>query len=165
MDARHTVMLLLPVAGLATAPVALAGEGSPMPPPRRPELRSGIVPVGSLGQPLGRYLRIEGVRGEGFKAGVSTLLVDTVDGQKLREPVPIWVENVDLPGLQRCVLKGHENCRMIGLPPAVEEAARESGEEVSLPQAKWQMQMYFVAASIVSPKEIRVRQAGGKIGP
>jgi hypothetical protein len=99
---------------------------------------------------------------EGFKAGVRTLRVDTVNGRKLREPVPTWVDNVALPEAGRCVLKGYEDCRMIGQPPAVEEAARESGKVIGQPQAGWQMQMFFVATSVVSPDGLGTKGGDGK---
>jgi hypothetical protein len=118
-----------------------------------------------LGQPLGRYLTIAGLRVEEGKVGVRTLRVDTVNGQQLREPVLIWIENVDLPEAERCVLKGYENCRMIGMSPAMAEAARESGKPVKLPQAGWQMRMFFVATSVVSPNELRLRQGAGERNP
>ena len=164
MDTRRTIMSLFSVAGLATVPLVLVAQ---QPPTRFPriELRNSIVPTGSLGQPLGRYLTIAGLRVEEGKVGVRTLRVDTVNGQKLREPVFIWIENVDLPEGGRCVLKGYENCRMIGLPPAVVEAARESGKRVRLPQAGWQMQMFFVATSVVSPNGLRIKEDVGERNP
>jgi hypothetical protein len=155
---------LLAVGLVATVPLVLAAQQAPTRFPRI-ELRNSIVPTGSLGQPLGRYLTVEGLRAEEGKVGVSTLWVDAVNGQKLREPIPIWIENVDLPEAKRCVLKGYENCRMIGLPPAAVEAARESGKRVKLPQAGWQMQMFFVATSVVSPKELRIREGVGERNP
>jgi hypothetical protein len=157
-------MSLFSVAGLATVPLVLVAQ---QPPTRFPriELRNSIVPTGSLGQPLGRYLTVEGLRVEDGKVGVRTLRVDTVNGQKLREPVFIWIENVDLPEGGRCVLKGYENCRMIGVPPAVVEAARESGKRVILPQAGWQMQMFFVATSVVSPNGLRIKEDVGERNP
>jgi hypothetical protein len=157
-------MFLFSVSGLATVPLVLVAQ---QPPTRFPriELRNSIVPTGSLGQPLGRYLTVEGLRAEDGKVGVSTLMVDTVNGQKLREPVFIWIENVDLPEGVRCVLKGYENCRMIGVPPAVVEAARESGKRVELPQAGWQMKMFFVATSVVSPNGLRIKEGVGERNP
>jgi hypothetical protein len=157
-------MYLFSVAGLATVPLVVTAQ---QPSTRFPriELRNGIVPTGSLGQLLGRYLTIEGLRVEEGRVGVNTLLVDTVNGQKLPEPVPIWIENVDLPEAERCVVKGYENCHMIGLPPAVVEAARESGKRVRLPQAGWQMKMFFVATSVVSPNELRIRDGVGELKP
>ena len=81
------------------------------------------VPRGLLGNKLGTYLTIEGVRDEsGFKVGIRTLLVDTVGGKKLDKPVAVWVNNLDLPAKQRCVLKRYETGMMIGTPPAVLEA-------------------------------------------
>jgi hypothetical protein len=162
MKTRSIVILLFSVAGLVTIPIVLVGQEHPAKGPRVPELRTGIVPIGSLGEPLGRYLEIEGTRVEGFKLGVRTLRVDTVNGRKLREPIPIWVDNVDLPEAERCVLKGYEDCRMIVQPPAVEEAARESGKVIGQPQAGWQMQMFFVATSAVSPDGLRIGVGEGK---
>jgi hypothetical protein len=158
MNTRCTLTLLFSVAGLATVPLVLAAQKLPTKGPRGPELRTGVVPIGSLGEPLGSYLEIEGIRVEGPKAGVGTLRVGTVNGRRLREPTPIWVENVDLPEARRCVLKGYEDCRMIGQPPALEEAAQESGKDVGRPQAVWQMQMFFVATSVVSPDGLRIRE-------
>ncbi len=158
-------MLLFSVAGLATVPIVLVGQEHPTKAPRVPELRTGIVPIGSLGEPLGAYLKIEGTRVEGFKAGVRTLWVDTVNRKRLRQPVPIWVDNVALPEAERCVLKGYEDCRMIGQPPALEEAARESGKVIGQPQAGWQMQMFFVATSVVSPDGLRISEGEGKSRP
>ena len=61
--------------------------------------------------------------------------------------------------------EGVEDCRMIGQPPAVEQAAREAGKAVGQPQAGWQMQMFFVATSVVSPDGLGVRGRNGKRKP
>jgi hypothetical protein len=122
---------------------------------RQPRQPSG---VGILGERLGFYLTIEGTRAERGKVGTRTLLVDTVGGKKLAKPVAIWVENLDLPAEQRCVLKGYESGRMIGQPPAVAAAAREQGrKEPDGPQAGWQWQPYFVALIVVEPKGLVLR--------
>lgn len=164
MNKACTLMLLISGVGLATAPHTLPAQQRSLRPPRV-ELQNGIIPVGSLGEPLGRYLKVEGIREEEGKVGVSTLRVDTVNGRKLREPVDIWVENLDLPEGERCVLKGYENCRMIGDPPAVMEAARESGRKFGLRQAGWQMQMFFTSTSVVSPNGLRIGEADGEKNP
>ena len=52
------------------------------------------IPRGRLGHPLGTYLTIEGVRAEAGKVGTQTLVVDTINGQKVDEPVGIWIDNV-----------------------------------------------------------------------
>jgi hypothetical protein len=111
------------------------------------------VSPGRLGYALGTYLKIEGVKmAEGFKTGNRTLIVDTVDGKKLTEPIQVWVENVvSLPESMRCILKGYETGGLIGLPPAVEEAAKEEGKSVNLPQAVWQFRRWFVVLSVVEP--------------
>lgn len=110
------------------------------------------VPVGRLGYALGVYLKIEGIRVEGPKTGGRTLLVDTVNGKKLATPTAVAVENVkSLPESRRCILKGYETGGLIGVPPAVEEAAKEDGRSVNEPQAGWQFHRWFVALSVVEP--------------
>jgi hypothetical protein len=109
------------------------------------------IPSGRLGYRLGTYLTIEGVRAETFKAGVNTLLVDTVNGKKLDTPLGIWIENVEsLPKATRCILRGYESGRMIGIPHGV--AAKEN---LPLPQAAWQFFRYFLVTSVVEPKELK----------
>ncbi len=114
------------------------------------------TPAGKLGFALGTYLRIEGSRVEGPKTGGRTLRVDTVNGKKLDASVEIGIDNVDsLPAGTRCILRGYETGQMIGTPPAVEQAAKEQGKEISRPQAMWQFFRYFVILSVVEPKELK----------
>ena len=113
--------------------------------------RAEDIPGGKLGHPLGTYLTIEGVRAEEGKVGVNTLLVDTVNGKKLDAPVGIWVENVDaLPKDTRCILRGYESGKMIGLPHEVAEK-----EKLPLPAAGWQFFRYFIVTSVVEPKDLQ----------
>jgi hypothetical protein len=121
-------------------------------------LRSGSVPIGSLGHPLGAYLTIDGARLDGPKRGVSTLLAEAVNGERLAQPVVIWVDNVDLPAGQRCRIKGYETARMIGMPPARIAAEREQGRDAPEPQAAWQVNLYFVALSVVTPPGLAIRK-------
>lgn len=109
------------------------------------------IPSGRLGHPLGTYLTIGGVRAEKGKVGVNTLLVDTVNGKKLEDPIGVWIENVDsLPKDTRCTLRGYESGKMIGVPA---EVARK--ENLPLPQASWQFFRYFVITSVVEPKDLK----------
>ena len=110
------------------------------------------------GQRLGTYLTIEGVRAEKGKVGLCTLLVHTVNGENLDKPVAIWIDNADLPPLFRCTINGYETVRMIGVPPAIEKLASEEGRVVSLPQAGWQTQLYFVALSDVALKSAALKK-------
>lgn len=120
--------------------------------------RAQEVPAGRLGHPLGSYLTIAGVRGEGFKFTDRTLLVDVVNGRQLEEPIAVRIENVGaLPAGRRCVFRGYENGKMIGTPPAVEQAAKEAGREISVPQARWQLYRYFTVLSVVEPKDFQQR--------
>ena len=130
--------------------------------PVQPTLQPGDVPVGSLGFAIGNYLTIEGVREDGLlTSGVKTLRVETVNGIKLTAPVSIWIENIDaLPKDGRCVLKGYENFQMIGQPPAYAAAAKEAGREAPpQPQAGWQVSYHFVVLSVVSPGDVKIKQA------
>ena len=102
-----------------------------------PQLRTGLRPSGVFG-PLGEYLTVEGVRAEGAFTGEHTLRIDTVNGQKLNEPIAIWVNNLLLPPKQRCVLKGYETGQMIGTSPAEVEAAIEQKKPAGVSQACWQ---------------------------
>jgi hypothetical protein len=115
---------------------------------------------GKFGHPLGTYLKIEGVRAEKGKGAQGALVVDTVNGKKLEKPIGIPIQNLEgsLPKDTRCVLRGYETGKMIGVPPAVFEAAKEEGKEVSVPQAGWQFYVYFVALSAVEPKDLKIRR-------
>ena len=130
---------------LATS-LAYADPDVPAGRPTATVLRTGEVPIGSLGFPLGSYLTLEGKRVDGIKTGVRTLSVDTINGKKLDKPIGIEVKNVDLPPPQfRCTVKGYETLRMGGVPPAVEQAAKEAGKPINRPQEGWQVKLYFVA--------------------
>ena len=121
-------------------------------PPSKPGYRTVEPPVGTLGYRIGSYLTIEGVRAEKGKVGVHTLLVDTISGSKLDEPVGIWIENVELPPGDRCVLKGYETGRWIGTPG---EVLRATGAPA--PQAGWQFRFYFLATSVEQPKSLKIK--------
>ena len=114
------------------------------------------VPAGKLGHPLGTYLRIESVRAEQNMWGFP-LRVDTVNGKRLENPIEVWVKNVDLPKDARCILRGYETGSMIGLPPAVVEAAKEDGKDVHMPQAGWQFHRVFIVLSVVEPKDLKIK--------
>ena len=117
------------------------------------------MPAGKLGTYLGEYLTIEGVRAEGGKVGKQTLIIDTVGGKRLDAPIPMWVQNLELPAEKRCVLKGYELGEMIGTPPAVIAAAKEQGRsDVGESQAAWQWRPYFVVLIAVEPKGLDVRE-------
>lgn len=119
------------------------------------------IPKGRLAHPLGTYLKIEGVRAESGKVGSQTLLVDTINGNKLDQPIGIWIDNVSsLPKGERCIIKGYETGTMIGTPPAVIQAAREAGRDIALPQAGWQFYRFFIMISSVQPEGFTIRPKG-----
>jgi hypothetical protein len=157
MTGRTTGRLVL-TATLATFLVVGPATGEPPPPPGggKVEAAGPRWPGGRLGESLGEYLTIEGVRAEEGKVGTQTLIVDTVGGKKLAKPVHIWVANVILPAGKRCVLKGYETGSMIGQPPAVFEAAKEQGRNVGAAQAEWQWHPHFVVLIPVEPRGLKV---------
>jgi len=111
---------------------------------------SPSFPNGILAHPLGTFLVIEGIREEEGKVGVQTLAVDTINGRTLPNPINIWIDNVkNLPEGARCVLRGYESGKMIGLPREVAEK-----ENLCMPQACWQFRHYFIVTSIVEPASL-----------
>jgi hypothetical protein len=144
-------------------PVATSGSHAESARPRQPR--------GVLGEQLGVYRTIEGVKSAGIKVDTGTLLVDTVDGQKLHKPIPLVIRaasvvnqnlqpaDLKLPDQQRCILKGFESGEMIGVPPAVSTAAKEQGwKDVPMSPARWQWRPYFVALVVVEPNDLELRR-------
>ena len=144
-------------------PVATGGPNTETVKPRQPG--------GILSDQLGVYRTIEGIRSDGGKVEIGTLLVDTVDGQKLDKPIPLLIRGavvVDhnlqpavlrLPAKHRCILKGFESGEMIGVPPAVSAAAEEQGwKEVPMSPVQWEWRPYFVALVVVEPKSLELRK-------
>jgi len=121
-------------------------------PPQIPDENRRIdAPIGLLGYTIGSYLTIEGVRMEKGKVGVRTLLVDTIGEYKLDKPIPIWVEKCDLPSGERCVLKGYETGRWIGIPDEVGKA------EGKMSQFFFQFDFYFIVTSVVQPQTLKTK--------
>ena len=127
-------------------------------------------PGGLLGDQLGTYLTIEGVKSEGVKEESGTLVVDTVNGQKLDKPITLVIRGavvvdhnlqparLELPAKKRCIFKGFESGEMIGVPPAVAAAAKERGwQEVPMSPKHWQWRSYFVALVVVEPNDLELR--------
>lgn len=128
-----------------------SGENGP---PALAHLQNGSVPVGVLGQALGTYLTVEGQRGQGGKGVGFALLVDSVNGKRLKEPVGIALDNLTraLPKGVRITLRGYETGQMIGVAPAVVSWQLEKGETVLEPQAVWQWHSSFVILSAVKSR-------------
>lgn len=122
----------------------------------------GLWPKGVLGELIGNYVTVEGVRSEGGKRGERTLALDTINGKRLNQIVYIWVENLDLPQGKRVILKGYENGGMVGDPPAKAAAFKD----LNLDKVKnlapgsawnWQWRPYFVVLSVVEPKGLQIQ--------
>lgn len=154
------IALTVPLA-LGQLPTARSGANTETVKPRQPG--------GLLGNQLGTYLTIEGIMSEGVKIETGTLLVDTVDGKKLDNPLSLVIRgasivnhnlqaaDLDLPAQQRCIFKGFESGEMIGVPPAVPAAAKEQGwQEVPMSPVQWQWRPYFVALVVVEPKSLEL---------
>lgn len=123
-------------------------------------LHSGSVPIGRLGLRLGTYLTIEGKLDTEVKGGVSTMRVEKVNGEQLKDPTDMWIDNLELPENVTCVVKGYESVRMIGSAPAYDDYRKEMGEpEGSQPQAGWQAKCYFVALRVMKPSGLKIMDA------
>ena len=122
-------------------------------PPHKPgDAPQVAAPIGRLGYPIGTYLTIEGIRAEKFKSGTHTLLVERIGDYTLTVPVGLWIENVELPEGVRCVLKGYETGRWIGVP---DEVMRAFGGPP--PQVGWQFDFYFLATSVEQPSTLKLK--------
>lgn len=113
------------------------------------------IPRGQLGFPIGTYLTIEGVRSEADKAGTQTLVIHAVNGKRLTRETAIWIDNVELPTKAQCQLKGYETAKWIGIPPDVIDAGAVRVSPSSHPP--WHLFRYFVATSIESPKQAKLK--------
>ena len=146
-------------------------------PPRvlgKPNAKEATVPRqpgGYLSDSTGKYLTIEGVKVEGGKVESNTLLVDTVDGERLDVPIPLAIHvkyiqehnlktaSFNLPSKQRCVFKGYESGTMVGVAPAIYAAAKEEGwKKVPMSPVGWHWRPHFVALIVVQPKGLELRE-------
>ena len=80
--------------------LASSDQNTPASRPMAPVLHPWVLPIGSLGFPLGTYLTIEGQRAEGIKLGIRSLGIYTINGKRLERPIGIWVDNVESPPAQ-----------------------------------------------------------------
>lgn len=113
------------------------------------------IPDGQLGFPIGVYLVIEGVRAETAKAGAQTLVVHRVNGKRPTRKTTIWIDNLQLPADERCIIKGYESARWVGIPPQVIEAGAVRVSPSSHPP--WHLSRYFIATSVESPKSLELK--------
>jgi hypothetical protein len=135
-------------------------------PPAVVAVETGLVPIGTLGHPLGELVTLEGTRANGSKSGVRTLQVEKIDGNALASPVSIGIDNIDLPEGQRCVIRGYETMRMVGMAPAYDELARLKNEPLPMkPQAGWQVRCSFVALEVVEPDSLEIKEPGTQPSP
>lgn len=152
----------------ATEIPAILAQSTEAHTPRSDHVRP-LQPGGLLSDKLGEYQTIEGVLSEGLKTESGTLLVDTVNGQKLAKPIPLLIRgavivnhnlqpaSLSIPPKQRCKLKGFELGEMIGVAPAVMKAANEQGwKETPLSPVAWQWRPYFVALVVVEPQGLNL---------
>ena len=114
----------------------------------------GTVPKGVTGLEIGSYVTLEGFPEQ---SKFFNFKVEIVNGQKLKQPVFLYVDNVPLTSKDRYVLKGYESLRMIGFPPAINLARKQAGQPpFGESGIAWQVHYYFVALSVVSPKGVKL---------
>jgi hypothetical protein len=127
---------------ISSAMIFAQADSTNSPPVDPGGIRNVEAPIGQLGCRIGTYVTIEGTRSERGKAGLHTLQVDRVGTNRLTQPVQIWIENVELPAGGRCLVKGYETGRWVGIPLEVEKV---TGYES---QAFFQFHFYFLATWI-----------------
>lgn len=178
---RVPAYAVITCAVLSLAAASLSFGQAPVAPNTNTVVAKPFQPTGVLGDELGVYRTVEGFLSEGIKVETGTLIVDTVDGKKLDQPVSIVIRGamivnhnlkpaiLSLPPKQRCILKGFESGEMIGVPPAVSMAAKEQGwSDVPMSPKHWQWRSYFVALVVVEPKGLEIRDpsdAGAQSAP
>ncbi|CAN5456161.1 hypothetical protein BH09VER1_BH09VER1_55320 [soil metagenome] len=105
-----------------------------------------------LSYPFGTYLKIEGTRVNEGKVGTRTLLVDTINGKKLTNPVFIWVDNTsDLPEAGRVILQGYETGGFAGIPSLPKEEAEKWGGS----QIVFGFHHNFIPTTILAPGDLK----------
>lgn len=109
------------------------------------EIGNRVQILGTLGQPIGTYLRLEGKRvGQAkvpTKTGPGDFRVEKVNGKPLAQPLTLWSEPVKAwPMGTRGVVEGYETGEMIGVP---EEVLARTGRPA--PQAVWQFSVHFIS--------------------
>ena len=109
-------------------------------------------PEGKLGYPLGSYLTIEGTRPTDGKGTKQCLLVDTVSGHKLAEPVLMYFRFF-LPEGGRCVFKGYETGEWGGSAPA--EVLSLAPRDELFSQSPWMFHNRFVITTVVQPADFK----------
>jgi hypothetical protein len=103
--------------------------------------------ISVLGVPFDAPIIIEGMRAEEVKGGNRILAVDRINGEKLKKPILIWIENVKSPWLpkdKRCVLLGYETGRWIG---------GNDGQ-----QFIWQFHQEFIITQVFEPATLQLEK-------
>ena len=120
--------------------------------PRRGIPENVSEPIGCLGYRIGSYLQVEGVRADKGMGASRILMIDTIDGERLKSPIGIRIEDMsELPKGVRVVLKGYESGRWIGTPDEVEKVHPELQA-----QSGWQFFHFFVPTDIISPSTLKL---------
>ena len=122
--------------------------------------------IGALGMPLGKWLTLEGLRPETMpgKGGQhrtfgNLFKVDRVNGQALRLPVYVTLDNVrQLPAKTACTFSGYETGGMVGMP---EDALLHTGHHKPAPQAAiswgWRFEERFVVVKVIRPASVHAQ--------
>jgi hypothetical protein len=123
----------------------------------------GHWPTGRLGEEVGTFLTIEGVRPleankatKGSNKDTQRLLVDTVNGKKLTHPLSIPLDNAVLDAETCYVLRGYETGRMIGDPPHGVLNDEPYSRKYLPNQAAWHFHTSFIVTSVAEPPGVEI---------
>jgi len=113
-------------------------------------LSGNVILIGSLGNPLGRYVTIEGTKPAKALMMANPMEIDAVDGKVLAAPILMEIHGAaGLPEGTRCILHGYETGALVSTPddPAVKGAPA--------PQASYRFAVWFEVTEIKSPETLK----------
>jgi hypothetical protein len=102
------------------------------------QLNDSVTIIGSLGQPLGTYIKIEGNIPDQPILMANPLAVDTVNGKKLDKPILIEIHTSDqFKKNVRYQFRGYETGGMVSTPTDPEDHSGNPGPQVIYHFAVW----------------------------
>lgn len=158
---RKALLFFIAAVMVAAMSVTRADKGPSTEPMQLQPMRLqiGMVPVGTLGIPIGQLVLLEGTRIDGNKYGDRTMKIEKINGKAVTSPMEISINNVHLPKNQRCVIRGYETMYMRGSPPAYEQLAKlKKQPPPPQPQMGWQVFCEFVALEAVEPQSLKIEK-------
>ena len=121
------------LAGAATEPHEIQLTAGATPSPQKvpiSDIGAKFELIGDFGSPIGTFMTIEGVADKQWMGSGWPVVIDTVNGTKLAQPLTVGVDGTPslTPG-QRYTLRGYESCGMWG---KAEDPKNDAGGDARL---------------------------------